>query len=143
MPPLPPVTIATLPVKSKSGTMLRPPVLTLPAVAPTIPHHAGGSPLVRTDLDPPRQTGYCVPQLAPPYWRGSLALRSSRAQHRAAVLALQPLHVVQDFTLAARYTGTMRCLRYRLGHCRDDSLVKDTRNDVFLVQLLTGDDVGD
>src|SRR5262245_18889164 len=46
MPPLPPVTIATLPVKSKSGAMLRPPVLTLLAVTPTIPHRYGSSPPV-------------------------------------------------------------------------------------------------
>src|SRR5438445_141621 len=44
MPPLPPVTIATLPVKSKSGAMLKLLVLTLPAVAPTIPHREGSSP---------------------------------------------------------------------------------------------------
>src|SRR5262249_43421061 len=44
MPPLPPVTIATLPVKSKSGAMLKLLVLTLPAVAPTIPYRTGSSP---------------------------------------------------------------------------------------------------
>src|SRR5712691_9490606 len=94
MPTLPPVTMDTLPVKSKSGAMLKLLVLTLPAVAPTIPHRSGSSPPVicaqagQVSIHPAKLgTAYrcCARLVVPPYWRGSLRyavpVRSTGAQH--------------------------------------------------------------